>query len=221
MEETQKNQVSRSQPGDLSEGSQGFTSANVELPSLLLASSSPRRSEILRTVGWPFLARAVEVDESLKPGEAAQEYVERLALTKARAAAARHSNPLILGADTAVVIENEILGKPRDAADAQKMLKTLQGRWHVVVTGIALVSNEGSSERVGHEITEVKFAAMGQDEIAWYVATGEPMDKAGAYAIQGKGARFIERIKGDYFNVMGLPVRLLYHFVKSDGKRKL
>jgi septum formation protein len=109
-----------------------------------------------------------------------------------------------------VVIDAEILGKPRDEDDARRMLRQLSGRWHQVLTGIALVSGATPEIRVSHEKTEVKFAAMSEDEIDWYVASGEPMDKAGAYAIQGLGARFIEGIRGDYFNVVGLPVRLFY-----------
>jgi septum formation protein len=208
MENKQNNQVSRSKHGDLPSAS-----AHVQLPKLLLASSSPRRSEILRIVGWPFEKIAAEVDESLNDGEAPVAYVERLALAKARDAATRNSNGLILAADTTVLVDEQILAKPGDAAEARQMLQALQGRWHRVLTGVALVSN--SFQQVAHESTEVKFAAMSDAEINWYVATGEPMDKAGAYAIQGQGARFIEGIKGDYFNVMGLPVRLIYELVRK------
>ncbi|HEY6046428.1 MAG TPA: Maf family protein [Pyrinomonadaceae bacterium] len=186
----------------------------LELPSLLLASSSPRRSEILRLVGWPFQTVAVEVDESLRNGEAADEYVERLALAKAQDAATRHAHELILAADTTVVVDRQILAKPGDAEEARQMLQALQGRWHQVLTGVALVSNAWS--QVAHEVTEVRFAPMSGVEIAWYAATGEPMDKAGAYAIQGQGARFVKEIKGDYFNVMGLPVRLLYELINRN-----
>lgn len=207
MEDSRNNQVSQSQNNDLA-----AHSSNVQLPKLLLASSSPRRSEILRIVGWPFETVAVEVDESLRNGEAAEAYVERLALAKAQDAAQRHANRLILAADTTVVIDKQIMGKPADTAEAGQMLRALQGRWHQVLTGVALVSDKGS--RVAHEVTEVRFAPMSEAEVDWYVATGEPMDKAGAYAIQGQGARFIKEIKGDYFNVMGLPVRLLYELVK-------
>ena len=213
MEDTRNNQVSRSEHDDLSLNLPGFDSSSAQLPKLLLASSSPRRSEILRIVGWPFEAVSVEVDESLRQDETAQAYVERLALAKALAAAERYARPLILAADTTVVIDEKILAKPKDAAEARQMLTTLQGRWHQVLTGIALVSD--GAAKVSHEVTEVKFAAMNEDEVSWYVITGEPMDKAGAYAIQGQGARFIEEIKGDYFNVMGLPVRLLYESVKG------
>ena len=206
MEDSRNNQVSQSQNSDLA-----AHSSNVRLPKLLLASSSPRRSEILRIVGWPFETVAVEVDESLANGESAEAYVERLALAKAQDAAQRHANGMILAADTTVVVDEQILGKPADSEEARQMLRTLQGRWHQVLTGVALVS--GKTSRVAHEVTEVRFAPMSEAEVDWYVATGEPMDKAGAYAIQGQGARFIKEIKGEYFNVMGLPVRLLYELI--------
>ena len=209
MEESRNNQVSQSDANDLT----ARVSAGP-LPNLLLASSSPRRSEILRIVGWPFQTVAVEVDESLRSGEAPDEYVERLALAKAQDAATRHANGMILAADTTVVIDNQILAKPADRDEARQMLQALQGRWHQVLTGVALVSNESS--QVAHEVTEVRFAPMSEAEIDWYAATGEPMDKAGAYAIQGQGARFIKEIKGDYFNVMGLPVRLLYELINRN-----
>lgn len=205
MEESRNNQVSTPDALDLTA---------VELPTLLLASSSPRRSEILRLVGWPFQTVAVEVDESLRTGEAPDEYVERLARAKAQDAATRHANQLILAADTTVVVDEQILAKPGDADEARQMLRLLQGRWHQVLTGVAFVINESS--QVAHEVTEVRFASMSEAEIAWYAASGEPMDKAGAYAIQGQGARFIKEIKGDYFNVMGLPVRLLYELINRN-----
>jgi septum formation protein len=178
---------------------------------LILASASPRRAEILRTVGWPFAALAVDIDESRRSGEEAPTYVERVARAKADAAALRAPGSTILGADTVVVIENEVLGKPLDDEDARRMLRLLRDRWHQVLTGVALVNGETGSSKVAHEVTEVRFAEMSEDEINWYVATGEPQDKAGAYAIQGQGARFIKEIRGDYFNVVGLPVRLLYN----------
>lgn len=183
---------------------------------LILASSSPRRAEILRTVGWPFAALAVDIDESRRAGEEAVAYVERVARAKAEAAALRLPGQMILGADTVVVTENEILGKPQDDEDARRMLLLLRNRWHQVLTGVALVNGETGSSKVAHEITEVRFAAMSEDEISWYVATGEPKDKAGAYAIQGQGARFIKEIRGDYLNVVGLPVRLLYELMNES-----
>jgi len=185
----------------------------MTLPKIILASASPRRAEILRIAKWPFEALPVNIDESRHQGEAAVSYVERLAREKAETAAARNSEFDVLGADTTVTIDDHILEKPADAADAARMLRLLSDRWHQVLTGIAIVNRATSVTRVAHQCTEVKFAAMSDDEIRTYVLTGEPMDKAGAYAIQGFGARYIEEIKGDYFNVMGLPLRLLYELL--------
>ena len=207
MEDARNNQTSASTSADL------IFEAPLDLPKLLLASSSPRRSEILRIVGWDFRLGAVEVDESLRAGEAARDYVQRLAAAKAAAAAAVHAHRPVIAADTTVVVDEQILAKPEDPEDARRMLRALKGRWHDVLTGIALVTESGT--KVAHEKTGVKFAPMTEAEIDWYVDTGEPMDKAGAYAIQGKGARFIEGIKGDYFNVMGLPLRLLYELIHT------
>lgn len=178
---------------------------------LLLASSSPRRAEILRAVNWPFDTLATNIDETLLPGESARALVERLALGKAEVAAQQSPALLVLGADTTVVVESEILGKPRDESDARRMLRLLSGRWHDVLTGVALVRREGDGCRVvAHERTEVRFAELTDAEIDWYVKSGEPMDKAGAYAVQGRAALFIEEIRGDYWNIVGLPVRLVY-----------
>jgi septum formation protein len=180
------------------------------LPKIVLASASPRRAEILRTVGWPFETLAVEIDESRRNGEDAVTYVKRLAREKAEAAAARVANLPVLGADTTVTIDDHILEKPAGTSDAVRMLRLLNNRWHKVLTGVAIINREPFETKVAHEVTEVKFAAMSDAEISWYAASGEPNDKAGAYAIQGLGSRFIEEIRGDYFNVVGLPVRLVY-----------
>jgi nucleoside triphosphate pyrophosphatase len=182
----------------------------IELPKIILASASPRRAEILRTVGWPFETLPVHIDESRRPGEVPATYVQRLAREKAEAAAAQVREALVVGADTTVTIDDHVLEKPTNAEDAARMLRLLNDRWHRVLTGVAVVDRATAQTKVAYEETEVKFAAMSDDDIQWYVSTGEPMDKAGAYAIQGFGARFIEGIKGDYFNVVGLPVRLLY-----------
>ena len=188
----------------------------IELPPIILASASPRRAEILRTVGWPFEALPVDIDESRRADEKAVDYVQRLAREKADAAAGRLPASVILAADTTVTIDDHILEKPAGESDARRMLQLLKNRWHQVLTGIAIINRETSRTIVAHEETEVKFAAMSDEEIDWYVNSGEPMDKAGAYAIQGLGARFIEEIKGDYFNVVGLPLRLVYEvFLKS------
>ncbi len=183
--------------------------AGVTLERVLLASASPRRAEILRAVGWPFEALAADIDETMGAGESAERAVERLALGKALAALERKPAPLVLGADTTVVVDSLILGKPNDDRDARRMLRLLSGRWHDVVTGVALVSGDGW-RAVAHERTRVRFAPLSDAEIEWYVRSGEPMDKAGAYAVQGRAALFIEEISGDYWNVVGLPVRLVY-----------
>jgi septum formation protein len=188
----------------------------IALPRIVLASASPRRAEILCTVGWPFDTLPVDIDETRRAGESAIEYVQRLAREKADAAAVRLPKSMILAADTTVTIDDHILEKPLDTADAVRMLRLLNNRWHKVMTGLAVINRETSRTIVAHEETEVKFAAMSDEEIDWYVGTGEPMDKAGAYAIQGLGARFIEEIRGDYFNVVGLPIRLVYEvFVET------
>lgn len=214
MEDKRNNQTSVPEHDGLAENR--AHSRMIELPKLILASASPRRAEILRTVGWPFEACPVDIDEARHPDEKAAIYVERLAKEKARAAAvAQGPGSAIIGADTVVVVDEEILGKPHDEDDARRMLRQLSGRWHQVLTGVALIDEASSECRVAHETTDVKFAPMSEDEIDWYVSSGEPLDKAGAYAIQGRGARFIEGIRGDYFNVVGLPVRLLYELVTA------
>jgi septum formation protein len=192
----------------------------IELPKIVLASASPRRAEILRTVGWSFETLPVDIDETRRPEEKAVDYVRRLAREKADAAAVRQPAS-ILAADTTVTIDDHILEKPVDVRDAMRMLRLLNNRWHTVLTGIAVINHETSRTIVAHEETEVKFAAMSEEEMDWYVKTGEPMDKAGAYAIQGLGARFIQEIKGDYFNVVGLPIRLVYEvFVESLSQKE-
>ena len=179
---------------------------------LILASQSPRRAEILTTVGWEFDAIAANIDETKFPSEDALTYVTRLAQTKAETVAKQiTSGGLVLGADTVVVIDEEILGQPRNDDDARRMLSLLSGKWHQVVTGIALVRKGDVSQiRVDQETTRVLFAELSREQIDWYISTGEPQGKAGAYAIQGKGALLIKEIQGDYFNVVGLPIRLVY-----------
>jgi septum formation protein len=176
---------------------------------LVLASGSPRRAEILERASWPHEVIIAGIDESLQPDERAAAYVQRLARSKAQAVAQRLEQGLVLGADTTVVVEGQILGQPEDDADARRMLKLLNGKWHEVLTGVALVRVGGES-RVDYETTRVRFAEMSESEIDWYISTGEPFGKAGAYAIQGKASLFIEEIEGDYFNIMGLPIRLVY-----------
>lgn len=190
------------------------------LEPLVLASSSPRRAEILRAVGWPFETQASDVDETRAQGETAVGYVERLAREKAEAVAGARLFGLVLGADTVVVVEGRVLGKPRDIKEAREMLQSLRGREHEVLTGVALVRAETKRIAVAHERTRVRFGELSDAEIDWYVGTGEPSDKAGAYAVQGRAALFIEAIAGDYWNVVGLPVRLVYRLAKemSDVK---
>ncbi len=188
-----------------------------ELPKLILASGSPRRAEILTAVGWEFEKEVADVDETEFSGEKPEDYVQRLAKTKAETVAANHKDVLVLGADTIVVIENKIVGKPKDYEDARRMLERLSGKWHEVLTGIALVKVlEGNFEtRVNLQRTRVKFAEMTDAEIEFLVEKGEPLDKAGAYAVQAQAALFIEEIAGDYWNVVGLPVSLVYDLLKK------
>lgn len=174
---------------------------------LVLASQSPRRAEILRNAGIPFKLRAAAIDESPHEDERPIEYVERLAQMKAASVSAA-PDEIVLGADTTVVIDGEMLAKPADEADARRMLGKLAGRRHEVITGICL--KRGPDCVTDSAVTEVWFAAMTEDEIADYAASGEPLDKAGAYAIQGLASKFIEKINGCYFNVVGLPVAMVY-----------
>jgi len=180
---------------------------------LILASASPRRAEILQNVGWAFEKLPVDLDESLLEKETPQRYVERLALEKARTASLRLNSGLVLGADTTVVIDGKVLGKPKDESDAKEMLGLLSECWHEVLTGVALIRVNGESES-SIETTRVKFAKMSSEEIEYYISTKEPMGKAGAYAIQGFASLFIEKIEGDYWNVVGLPIRLVYEISK-------
>ncbi len=188
---------------------------------LVLASGSPRRAEILRHAGIPFEVRAAGVDESRHPHEAPGDYVRRLALAKATAVAATERTSkdkvLILGADTIVVVGEEVLGKPATHDDARRMLRRLSGRTHEVHTGLALVPPNGADQRVVEEITRVEFAPLTDAEIEAYIATAEPFDKAGAYAIQGVGGRYVTRIEGCYFNVMGLPLARLWTLLREFG----
>jgi septum formation protein len=179
---------------------------------LVLASQSPRRAEILRNAGIPFVVRIAPVDETPLEGEKPEHYVQRLAGEKARAVSAEDSET-VLGADTTVVVHGHMLGKPADAADARRMLTLLSGCRHEVMTGIAL--RRGDFVTLDWAVTSVWFAPMTGFEIDNYVASGEPMDKAGAYAIQGLGSKFIEKVEGCYFNVVGLPVSLVYRHLTA------
>jgi septum formation protein len=183
----------------------------VRLP-LVLASQSPRRRELLSTAGIPFTVRAREVEEIRAPGEAPDAYVRRLACAKAEAAW-EDRDEIVLGADTIVVLDQSVLEKPRDAADARAMLRSLSGREHIVITGICLRRPGGV--QIDSSATRVRFAPLTDAEIDAYVATGEPMDKAGAYAIQGLASKFVECIEGCYFNVIGLPLSQVYRYLKT------
>jgi septum formation protein len=180
---------------------------------LVLASQSPRRAEILRQAGIPFTVRSAEVDESSLEAERPGPYVRRLARAKALAIQAE-AGEIVLAADTTVVVGGDLLAKPTDPADARRMLTRLSGRRHEVLIGICL--RRGEQELIDHAATAVWFATMTADEIDEYVASGEPMDKAGAYGIQGLACKFIERIDGCYFNVMGLPVALVYRHLRES-----
>lgn len=177
----------------------------------ILASASPRRAELLAAAGFTFTVAHADIDETPLAAEPAGLYVRRLAEAKARAVADRYPGCVVLGADTTVVVDGNILGKPVDAADATAMLRRLQGRAHEVMTGVALVA--GDRVRVEFATTRVWFAAMADQEIAAYVGSGEATDKAGAYGIQGRAACYVTRIEGSYSNVVGLPVALVHTLV--------
>jgi septum formation protein len=179
---------------------------------LVLASQSPRRAEILRQAGIPFTVRTAVVDETPLPRETPENYVVRLAEEKARSVEAT-AGETVLGADTTVVVDEQILAKPEDPEDARRMIRLLAGRSHDVLTGICL--RRGNEAVRDFASTRVWFAALSEAEIAGYVESGEPMDKAGGYAIQGLASKFVERIEGCYFNVMGLPVGLVYRHLKG------
>jgi len=181
----------------------------------VLASASPRRADLLRAAGFTFDVFPVEVDEHFGHGEKPEHAVARLAEAKANAAAASHPDAVVLGADTTVVIRGEALAKPATADDATRMLRLLSGRTHDVLTGVCVCSG---SRRLTHvEPTRVRMARMSEAEIAWYVSTGEPFDKAGAYAVQGLASRFVEGIEGSYSNVVGLPISSVYELLKELG----
>jgi septum formation protein len=190
---------------------------------LILASSSPRRAGILRNVGIAFEILATQIEETPLPGETAHAMVARLAEAKARAAAAQMDagmrECIIVGADTIVELGGEILGKPRDSSHAREMLAMLSGRTHNVLTGLFLLRLPGGASRAAVENSAVTFAPLGEKEIDAYVATGEPLGKAGAYAIQGRAGRYIPGIEGCYFNVVGLPLARLYALLRELGWR--
>jgi len=202
-------------------------------PVLVLASASPRRQELLRNAGIAFTVHVTNIPEVPLPGEIGRDFAERLAREKARAAITHWPDAFVLGSDTVVVVDGEILGKPQDAEDATRMLRLLSGRTHQVITGVCLIAplrtenrqlrtgsenrSEEASEKTDSETTLVTMNSITEEDIASYIANGEPMDKAGAYAIQGVASRWIPRIEGDYFNVVGLPVSLVYRMLQEQG----
>jgi septum formation protein len=193
---------------------------------LVLASASPRRQELLRDASIPFVLESTDIPEVPQPGEAPRTFAERMAREKALAVFRQRPDDFVLGADTVVVVDGEILGKPRDAADATRMLRLLSGRKHQVITGVCLVipqlRNENRKAETGFadlrsETTVVSMDALTDEDIRLYIGSGEPMDKAGAYGIQGRASRWIPRIEGDYFNVVGLPMSLVYKMLREHG----
>jgi septum formation protein len=194
---------------------------------LVLASASPRRQELLRNAGISFVVQPTDIPEVPRPGEAPRAFAERMAREKAVAFSRKPDDLVfILGADTIVVVDAEILGKPRDGDDAARMLRLLSGRTHQVITGVCLVGPQPRTENrqlettfedVRSETTLVTMEALSDDDIRSYISTGEPMDKAGAYAVQGRASRWVSRIEGDYFNVVGLPVSLVYRMLRKRG----
>ena len=187
---------------------------------LVLASASPRRRELLQNAGIPFVIHPSKIPELPRKGETPQACAERLAREKALNVFRQRPQDFVLGADTIVIVDGQILGKPRDAGDAARMLRLLSGRTHQVTTGVCLVGPDrkgrSSLQETRSETTRVTMSKLMDDDIESYVATGEPLDKAGAYAIQGIASRWISRIEGDYFNVVGLPVSLVYRMLREN-----
>lgn len=186
---------------------------------LVLASASPRRAELLKAAGIEFDVMPADVDEAMDVEDTPEGYVRRVAQLKAEAVLPGAGERPVLGADTIVIVGHAVLGKPSDTADAGRMLRLLAGREHSVMTGVCLINPAAESRRVQMSTTRtsVEFAGLTDEEISWYVASGEPMDKAGAYAIQGLASRFVTRIEGSYSNVVGLPVALVYDLCKRAG----
>lgn len=182
---------------------------------IVLASASPRRAELLRAAGIDFDVQPADVDETLAAGESPGEYVSRLAEAKARLVYERDVRRIVLAADTAVVVDEHVLGKPQDDADAARMLRMLSGRSHQVLTAVS-VFHPGQIVDTRIDTTTVEFGSLSDTDIKWYVSSGEPMDKAGAYAVQGLASRFVTRIEGSYSNVVGLPVALVFQMLTTQ-----
>jgi septum formation protein len=186
-------------------------------PRIILASASPRRAELLKQIGVEFEIEPSEVGEQPHPDEAPADYITRIARAKVIAVARKRETGLVIGADTVVVLDGRLLGKPVDEADASRMLRVLSGTWHAVMTGVALFDAATRREVADYDKTLVKFAQLTDTEIEWYISTGEPMDKAGAYGIQGRAGLFVEEIAGNYYNVVGLPIPLVYRLARRLG----
>lgn len=184
---------------------------------IILASNSPRRRELLRQIGLTFTVDPADVDERVMPGESPEAYAVRVAIDKMRVAASRTGQGIVIAADTIVVLDDAILGKPVDPQDARRMLSMLSGRMHQVITGLAIMNSSNGRMLTRAVVTRVWFRALSSDEIDSYVKSNEPMDKAGAYGIQEKGALLVERIDGCYFNVVGLPLVVLGEMIKEFG----
>lgn len=189
----------------------------MEQPTLILASSSPRRKELLAGLNVPFVTHPSSADEDVPAGTSPHDIVEMLALRKANAVAGQHERGLVIGSDTIVVLHGEVFGKPRDDDEAADMLSKLQNQAHTVFSGVAIVDAGSGRSLIRHNRTEVHIKPLSAEQIRRYVATGEPADKAGAYAIQGIGATIVERIAGDYFTVVGLPMSLLSDMLREFG----
>lgn len=186
-------------------------------PRIILASSSPRRADLLRSIGVDFEIAPSQVPERPHIGEAPADYITRLARAKVIGIARKRESGLVIGADTIVVLDGNILGKPSDDEDAERMLRNLSGRWHAVMTGVALYDVASRQEVADYDKTLVRFGQLSEREIEWYVKSGEAKDKAGAYGIQGLAGLFIEEIAGNYFNVVGLPLPLVYRLARRLG----
>jgi septum formation protein len=185
--------------------------------SIILASNSPRRRDILRQIGLDFVQRPVDLDEKIRPGDPPEDYAGRVSLDKARVAAAKAGSGIVIAADTIVALENRILGKPTDARDAHRMLTLLSGRMHHVITGLTVMDAATGKTVTRTANTKVWFRELSDGEIEAYIATEEPLDKAGAYGIQEKGALLVNRIEGCYFNVVGLPLAVLGQILRDFG----
>lgn len=186
-------------------------------PRVILASASPRRFDLLKQIGLDVESVPSNISERPHPDEAPADYITRIARAKVITVARQRREGLVLAADTIVVIDGRLLGKPDSEDSARKMLRQLSGKWHAVMTGVALYDADSRREAADYSKTLVKFATLTDEEIDWYVASGEPMDKAGAYGIQGIGGLFVEEIAGNYYNVVGLPIPLVYRLARQLG----